>query len=81
MENEREGVIIQGLDIVDVIRIIDKKKNKFLAISLQEIEEINLDEKDFEIVRKVFLDSLNDFTRSVMRALLGDIEVLPYNDG
>ena len=76
---EREGVIIQGLDLVDVIRIIDKKKNKFLAISLQEIEEMNLPKEHFEAIRKIHLDTLNEFTRSVMRALLGDVEVIPYN--
>lgn len=81
MENDREGITIQGLDLVDVIRIIDKKKNKFLAISLQEIEEIGLDKKEFTLIRKIFLDALNEYTRSMMRALLGDIEIIPYTDG
>ena len=76
----REPVVIQGFDVIDVLRLIEKKKNKFAAVSLQEVEELNLEPADYERVRKVFLDTLNEYTRSMMRALLGDIEIPPYKD-
>ena len=33
-----EGVVIQGLDVLDVLKFIDKKQGRFLAISLNELE-------------------------------------------
>ena len=76
---ERSAVTIQGLDVIDVLTLVDKKKNKFAAIALQEIEELRISEDDFKNIRKIFLDTLNEFTRSTLRALLGDIEIPPYN--
>ena len=75
--SEQEGVVIQGLDLLDVMNLIDKKKNKFAAIALQEIEELGLEGNEFKFVRKIVLDTLGEFTRSTMRALLGDIELPP----
>lgn len=76
---ERSTVTIQGLDVLDVLTLVDKKKNKFAAIALQEIEELGITENDFKNIRKIFLDTLNEFTRSTLRALLGDIEIPPYH--
>jgi len=77
--DRREGVIIQGLDILDIMRVVDKKKNKFVALTLQAVEELDLEDEDFKTIRKYILDGFGDFTRSLMRALLGDIEFPPYN--
>jgi len=78
MEN-REGVVITGLDVIDIMRVADKKKNKFIALTLQAIEELGLEKEEFEIIRKLVLDGFGDYSRSLMRALLGDIEIPPYN--
>ncbi len=72
-----EGVVIQGLDVIDVIRFIIKKNKKFEAIILSELEEI-LDPKsdEFNLIRKLFLDGFNDYTRSIFRVIFGDVEHL-----
>jgi hypothetical protein len=78
-KEERGVVVIEGFDILDVMNLVGKKKNKFVAIALQEVEELKLDEETFKLVRKIFLDHFSEFTRSTMRALLGDIEVPTYH--
>jgi len=78
---ESQGVVIQGLDLIDVIRFIHKKNKKFEAIILGELEEImDKDSEEFSLVRKLFLDGFNDYTRSIMRVIFGDVEHL-MNDG
>lgn len=76
---EKATVVIEGFDILDVMNLVGKKKNKFAAIALQEIEELGLEAEEFSAVRKVFLDTFGEFTRSTMRALLGDIELPTYH--
>jgi hypothetical protein len=61
------------------MRVVDKKKNKFVALTLQAVEELDLEDEEFKAIRKYILDGFGDFTRSLMRALLGDIEFPPYN--
>ena len=74
-DNKSYGHIIQGLDTIDVAKIISKKNSKFLAIGLQELEEsLDKNEKNFNNIRKIFLDNFNDYTRSIMRIIFGDIE-------
>lgn len=70
-------ITIEGLDLVDVVDFVTRKKNKFAAICLSELEEVmDKDSKEFKIMRKIVLDTLNDYTRSIMRILFGDIEGL-----
>lgn len=73
----REGVIIQGLDLIDVIRLVVKKNKKFQAILLNELETImDKNSPEFRLARKAVLDNFNDFTRSVVRDLFGEVEDL-----
>lgn len=76
IEQEKSyGHIIQGLDTIDVAKIISKKNSKFLAIGLQELEEsLDKTQPNFSNIRKIFLDSFNDYTRSIMRVIFGEIE-------
>lgn len=68
-----EGKVIQGLDVIDLIVVVGQKNKKFTAIALQEIEEIlGKDSEEYKSIRKVFLDSFNNYTRSVMRSIFGD---------
>lgn len=88
MEENRgtEGVVIQGLDVLDVLGFVDKKKQRFLAISLNDLEEIfeshgmSRNSEEFQLVRKLVLDLVNEYTRSVLRVIFGDIEYLRYED-
>lgn len=81
-----EGVVIQGLDVLDVLGFVDKKKQRFLAISLNDLEEIfqahglSKNSEEFQLVRKLILDLVNEYTRSVLRVIFGDIEYLRYED-
>lgn len=74
-KGESFGHIIQGLDTIDAAKIISKKNSKFLAIGLQELEEsLDKDSEEFNTIRKLFLDNFNDYTRSIMRIIFGDVE-------
>lgn len=78
--SSREGVVIQGLDLIDIISIVDKKKRKYLALMLQDVEEVlKPTSPEFKIVRKIILDNVNSYTRSLVRSLLGDIEIERYS--
>ena len=79
-ENDRkDGVVIQGLDLIDIISIVDKKKRKYLALMLQDLEGVlGADSEEFKNVRKIVLDNVNSYTRSLVRALLGDVEIERY---
>jgi uncharacterized linocin/CFP29 family protein len=73
VNNMIDGEIIQGLDLKDLVLLIDKKSGKFQAILLQDIEGvISKDSPEFKQVRKLVLDSYNEYTRSVMRAIFGN---------
>ena len=79
LQEGRAGVVIHGLDLFDIFRLGEKKKNKFIALTLQEIEQVDgLTSEEFQLIRKFVLDGFNEFTRSLLRALLGDVEIPPY---
>jgi len=70
-------LIIEGLDIVDVVRYISRKKDKFIAIVLADLEEVmDKETNEYKFIRKVFLDGFNDYTRSIMRTMFGNVEGL-----
>lgn len=71
-------VTIDGLDVIDVVQYMTRKRNKFIAIMLSELEEVMEEESnEYKFVRKVILDGMNDYTRSLMRTLFGEVEGLP----
>ncbi len=68
-------VVIDGLNMFDIITIINKKNKRYIANALDEMEDIlGSDTEQFVKVRKVFLDTQNDYTRSIFVTLFGDIE-------
>ncbi len=70
-------VEIDGLDMVDVITFMNRKKNKFIAIMLSDLEvAFPKGGKEYQLVRKVILDGMNDYNRSMLRVLFGDVEGL-----
>ncbi len=81
MINEDGGVKIEGLDLIDVINFVHKRNKKYQAILLSDIEDImGRDSEDFQLIRKLVLDSYNDFTRSLIRLLFGNVEDITYTD-
>ena len=71
----KQVVTIDGLDLFDMISFIGKKNKRYLAIILADVEQIiDKDSKEFEAIRKIFLDGFNDYTRAIVRIVFGDIE-------
>lgn len=71
----KQVVEIDGLDLFDLISFISKKNKRFIAIILAETEEIvGKDTEEYTALRKIILDGFNDYTRSIVRIIFGDIE-------
>jgi hypothetical protein len=69
--------IIQGLDLLDIVSYISRKNKKFQAILLTDLEEVlGKDSEEYQKVRKIVLDNLNNYTRSIVRTIFGDIEFM-----
>lgn len=74
--NDRD-VIIQGLSLEEVIKFISRKNKRYQAMSLQDLETIlSKDSDEFKLIRKLFLDGYNDYTRAIIKIIFGDIEYL-----
>ncbi|MHA1950294.1 MAG: hypothetical protein ACW99G_14720 [Candidatus Thorarchaeota archaeon] len=79
-----ESHVVQGLAPIEIIKFIDKKKKRFLAIGLNDLEQIcetfgiSKDSDEFQLVRKLILDLVNEYTRSLMVIIFGDIEHSRY---
>ena len=68
---------IQDKTSFRLIDTIENKKDKFVAIMLSDVELMfPIGSKEFKYVRKVILDGMNDYTRSYLRILFGDVEGL-----
>jgi hypothetical protein len=75
--DQNQGVVIQGLDLLDIIKFIARKNKKYQAMLLNDLEEVlPADSEEYKKVRKLFLDCFNNYTRSVLRAIFGDVEHL-----
>jgi hypothetical protein len=75
MENKdiNRDMLIQGLDLVDVIHFIAKKNKTYLAIMLHDLEEVvDKDSPEFAKIRKIMLDGINEYTRSINRVIFGN---------
>lgn len=53
-----------GLTELEIVSLINKRKKRYAAIALSDIEEEIKDPELFKRVRKVVLDAMNGFTRS-----------------
>jgi hypothetical protein len=69
------STVIQGLDPIDIMETISQKQRKFLAITLQAVEEIMADDPNYKFVRQAVLSNFNNYTRSISRSIFGDIEI------
>ena len=73
----KSGIIIQGFDVLDIVSVISKSTKKYQATLLSQIEEVlqtNTSEEYIQI-RKLILDSSNNFSRLIVKSLFGDIEM------
>ncbi len=75
MSNNREelGVIIEGLNVLEIVRFLRNKNKKYLAITLNNIEDVlESDSEEYKLIRKEVLDGFNEFTRAIVEVLFGD---------
>jgi len=75
-----KGITIEGLDPIDLLKFVGRKSKKFQAVFLSTLETLLEDlepetrEYLFKSIRKLYLDNQNDFSRSTITAIFGDIE-------
>ena len=68
-----KGTIVTGLDPLEVVDFVGRKNRKYQAILLHDIEEIlGKDSTHYSEVRKLILDSYNNYTRSIFRVIFGN---------
>lgn len=72
---KRTGVIMHGFEIMDIVGLIGRLTKRYQATLLANIEEtLGSDHKDYQYIRKLVLDSTNNFSRAIVKSLFGDIE-------
>ena len=76
---EKEGKVIQEIDILELIREIGTKNKVLQAKVLQELEKFVTDPIKFQELRKFILDEQNSYTRSIVRLIFGDIEYFNFS--
>lgn len=63
----------QIFDLIDILGLIKRKQRRYLALLLNDVEELMYEEPEqYIILRKILLDYFNDYTRSIFRVLMGD---------
>ncbi len=67
----------EGLGELEIIRLLNKKKKRYSAIFLAELEELlEKDSEQFKKIRKLFLDTINDYTRGTFTVFGLEVEGL-----
>ena len=71
---------INGLDLISTITLVQRRQRRYIALLLNDIEGImGKNSEEYRAVRKMCLDTINDYTRSIFRIVLGDeVEGLIY---
>ena len=65
---------LEGLPEIEIVKLINKRKKRYCAIALNDLEEEMGNDENFQAVRKIFLDNINGFTRSVFAVIGIDVE-------
>jgi hypothetical protein len=63
-----------GLPEIEIIKLINKRKKRYCAIALNDLEELMGQSEQFKAIRKIVLDNMNGFTRSVFTVIGIDVE-------
>jgi len=72
---DRARVIIQGFDVMGITKHISQMNKRNEAILLSSIENlIGRDSPHFLAIRKLILDYTNDFSRTIVKDIFGDID-------
>jgi hypothetical protein len=69
------GIITQRVDLLEITNLISRKNKKLQAVALSQIENLLIDQPElYTQIRKIYLDSMNDFARLILTALYQDVE-------
>jgi len=67
------GVIIEGLNVLEIVKFLNDKNKKYLAITLNNIEDVvEPNSEEYKQIRKEVLDGFNEYTRAIVAVLFGD---------
>ena len=70
MGKELEG----GLTEIEIVALISKKKKRFIAVALNDLEDLIKDKEQFKYARKILLDCMNGYTRGLYSVINIEIE-------
>jgi hypothetical protein len=66
-------VVVEGVDMFDIVKFIAKKTKLYQATLLSNIEEIlGKDFPEYTEIRKLILDSTNNFSRTIIKAIFDE---------
>jgi hypothetical protein len=74
------GKDFEGLTELEIVKLINKKKQRYCAIALNDLEEMITDAEIFKQVRKILLDNMNGFTRSLFTIVGISVEGIKDED-
>lgn len=70
-----KGTFIQNVDAMDIISFVKTKNKTFQAVFLNGLEQVlDKDSSEFKQIRKLYLDSTNNFKRTVITTIFGEVE-------
>jgi len=73
MSNREVGVVIEGLNVLEIVKFLSNKNKKYLAITLNNIEDVlDTNSEEYKLIRKEVLDGFNEYTRAIVEVLFGD---------
>lgn len=72
----KEGTVIQEVDVLKLISKIGRDSKRTQAKILQRLESAIPDRKEYMEVRSFVLDEINNLTRAYVKEIFGDIEFL-----
>jgi hypothetical protein len=72
---KKTGVIMQGFDVLDVVAFIGRLTKRYQAVLLSNVEKtLGYNDPRYPEIRKLILDSSNNFSRAIVNEIFGEIE-------
>lgn len=71
----KANIFLQGFDVMDLVSFIGRLTKRYQANLLANMETIlDKDSQEYKDMRKLILDSTNNFSRAIVKSIFGDIE-------
>lgn len=72
---KRQGTLLYGFDLFDIVNFMQRTNKKYQATLLANIEEVVKDPEEYAKIRKLVLDSTNNYLRTIIKTIFGGIEI------